>query len=274
MEIVRIRITKQDLIDTYSTSYPGRTKAVVDLGRGIMAVDAEWHADLELLLLEDGSLQKDLWGINFLPHEKPENFIQYESLINIRPAHNNYSIEIESQWLRDRIKRVVDSLIDYSKGNAVEEPGATYGAELSAEEITAFGGTTRYPCFKHHKQLTLDKWRSFEAWKRVLMIANEFGRAKTFLKSGNIDALMGCYECALELFHITVEAGRMEGISPAIIAGLLRLRERTAGLLAGRKNDEGENQRIREELIRLDPQGYRLFQRPTVIESSANVPQP
>lgn len=42
-------------------------KAVVDVRRGIMAVGARFHAELEAALLDDGSAQADVWGINLYP---------------------------------------------------------------------------------------------------------------------------------------------------------------------------------------------------------------
>ena len=60
-------------------------KLVVDLDKEIIAYDAEWHADLEAELLENGSVQKDLWGFNYYPDE---DMLEYNSLINIRPLEN------------------------------------------------------------------------------------------------------------------------------------------------------------------------------------------
>jgi hypothetical protein len=267
MEIISARITRQDLVDRYTTAYPALVKGVVDLAQGIIAVDAEWHADLEALLLEDGSAQNDLWGFNMLPLEPAQSFLEYESLINIRPAQKNFSLEVTDPGLRDRIKAVVDRLVDYEGIAGVREPESTYG---SSDSIPAgFGGATSYPCFKHHKQLTMEKWHSFKPWQRVLMIANEFGRAKAFLRSGNIDGLTDCYERALEIFHITVEAACIEGLPPEIIHGLLRLRDRTAKLLVECRLDPEENQRIRDELTRLDPEGAALFQEQVTVGAEA-----
>jgi len=39
-------------------------KAVVDIERGVMAIGGEMHADEEAVLLDDGSREVDLWGIN------------------------------------------------------------------------------------------------------------------------------------------------------------------------------------------------------------------
>ena len=58
-------------------------KAVVDIERNVCAVDAELHADLESLLLENGSLQENLWGVNLYPLKQKFDFIEYTSLINI-----------------------------------------------------------------------------------------------------------------------------------------------------------------------------------------------
>jgi hypothetical protein len=262
MEIIRSAITRQGIVTRFLTHHETFTKAVVDVSRRLMAVDAEWHADLEIMLLEDGARQEDLWGINLWPHRNPTDFVAYESLINIRPRDKNFSIEISDEVLRQRIRDVVDDLVDWgAELLGVEEQGAPYPT-VRADAAEGTWGETQpasYPCLKHHKQLTMEKWRSFEAYKRVLMIANEFGRAKSFFNGTNWYGFFDCYERALELFHITMEAGRIEGISPDIIAGLLRLRERTAWLLVERRIDPDENQRIREALIRLDPDGYRLF---------------
>lgn len=81
-------------------------KAVVDVSRGIIAIDAELHADLEQFLLSDGSKQENLWGINLYP-EETDDFIEYDSMINIRPRQDNRSREVESPEIRTEIAEVV-----------------------------------------------------------------------------------------------------------------------------------------------------------------------
>jgi len=57
--------TSLESLKTYARQKFGNfVKAVVDIDRKIMAVDAELHADEESLLLENGSKQENLWGIN------------------------------------------------------------------------------------------------------------------------------------------------------------------------------------------------------------------
>ena len=69
-------------------------KLVVDLRQEILAYDAEWHADLEAELLENGSLQKDLWGFNYYPDK---DLLEYNSLINIRPTENKSTDILDSE---------------------------------------------------------------------------------------------------------------------------------------------------------------------------------
>ena len=87
-------------------------KAVADVSRGIMAVDAELHADLEQFLLSNGSSQQDLWGFNlYLTEENPEDFIEFDSLINIRPSQNNRSRAVEDKSIQKQITEIVEKWV-------------------------------------------------------------------------------------------------------------------------------------------------------------------
>jgi hypothetical protein len=77
-------------------------KVVVDLEKKVIVVDAEMHSDEEGLLLETGSKKADLWGINIYPQKKGTAFIEFDSMINLRPAQNNRSRGIESQIIRKK----------------------------------------------------------------------------------------------------------------------------------------------------------------------------
>lgn len=85
----------------------GFVKAVVDIGRGIMAIDAELHADLEALLLQDGSRQADVWGINLHPEADGEALVEFDSMINIRPSQGNRSRDVQDPTLRRKILDLV-----------------------------------------------------------------------------------------------------------------------------------------------------------------------
>ena len=56
-----------ELANMAESMYGELVKAVVDVARRTMVVDAGLHVDEEQLLLETGSNQNDLWGINLYP---------------------------------------------------------------------------------------------------------------------------------------------------------------------------------------------------------------
>lgn len=91
-------------------------KAVIDIERNLIALDAQLHVDLELLLLQSDSKQNDLWGINFYPDLFGENdFIEFDSMINIRPSHNNRSRNVESEEIRKKILEIVKNAVSNDK---------------------------------------------------------------------------------------------------------------------------------------------------------------
>lgn len=88
--------------------YGNFVKAVVDLERDILVVDAEMHADAEQILLEDGSKQNNLWGVNLYPDKfDTEDFVEFDSMINIRPRQQNMSRGVEDEATRLKIKQLI-----------------------------------------------------------------------------------------------------------------------------------------------------------------------
>ena len=88
-----------DMLETLS-SY---VKLAVDIERELVAGGGELHVDGEQALLEDGSLQEDIWGADW----DPIGEVRFESLINIRPRQGNRSLEIQSPEIRRRVERIV-----------------------------------------------------------------------------------------------------------------------------------------------------------------------
>jgi hypothetical protein len=86
-------------------------KAVVDLARETMLLDAELHADEEAELLATGSRQQDLWGINLYPDLPLEQWIEFHSMINLRPSFGNRSRGVDDASTRDKIAALVDRLV-------------------------------------------------------------------------------------------------------------------------------------------------------------------
>lgn len=111
MQIVDKTISVSELQTMAENSFGEMVKAVVDLDKGLMAVDEYMHADLEKILLEHGSEQSQLWGINLHPFESKEDWIEFDSMINIRPWANNRSRSVEDPMLRDKITQLVQGLV-------------------------------------------------------------------------------------------------------------------------------------------------------------------
>jgi hypothetical protein len=86
-------------------------KGVVDIEKEIMAIGGELHADEEAILLSLGSKLENLWGINLYPQKKDEEFIEFDSVINLKPAQGNRSRGIENPQIQKRIKEIVERLI-------------------------------------------------------------------------------------------------------------------------------------------------------------------
>ncbi len=96
------------LVDLF---FEDMVKYVVDVERGVIAVGGEMHADAEQMLLDDGSRQADLWGANYYPGRGREECIEYTSLINIRPAQGNRSMEIQDPAVRGRVRQLTLALV-------------------------------------------------------------------------------------------------------------------------------------------------------------------
>ena len=111
MVIIESTVALSELEGMAARSFGDLVKAVVDVELQIMAVDAELHADEEALLLTHGSRQEDLWGINLYPELPPAEWIEFDSMINIRPYHGNRSRSVDDANTRERIRSIVERLV-------------------------------------------------------------------------------------------------------------------------------------------------------------------
>lgn len=106
--IVRDTLKFDDLKQMAVRMFGDLVKAVVDVDRELLAVDAELHADLEAALLQDGSKQSSLWGITLYPEAHAEEFIEFDSMINMRPSQANKSRGVEDDAIRRHIIAIVE----------------------------------------------------------------------------------------------------------------------------------------------------------------------
>jgi len=111
MKIITETLTLNDVKEMAAAKFGDMVKAVVDIEKGLLAVDAELHSDLEALLLQGESKQKNLWGINFYPDLKGNDFLEFDSMINIRPTQANMSRGVDNPQIRQKIWEVVNKWI-------------------------------------------------------------------------------------------------------------------------------------------------------------------
>lgn len=107
MKIITETIALEDLKVMAAAGFGNMVKAVVDIDRELLAVDAELHSDLEALLLENGSKQKNLWGINLYHELSGDELVEFDSMINLRPSQGNRSRGVQDEGLRKKIIQVV-----------------------------------------------------------------------------------------------------------------------------------------------------------------------
>jgi len=111
LKIIEAEISLKELRQLAEESFGDFVKAVVDIEKEIMAIDAELHSDEESLLLQNGSSQVNLWGINIYPHKANEGWIEFDSVINLRPSRGNRSRDVESSEIREKIIQIVNNLV-------------------------------------------------------------------------------------------------------------------------------------------------------------------
>lgn len=112
IKIIKNPIKKQQLAKIAEKQFGDMVKAVVDVDQEIMAIGGELHADEEVELTEkDDSKREYTWGINLYPEKSDAEWIEFDSMINIKPFYNNRSRDIESSEIKAKIKLVIKKLV-------------------------------------------------------------------------------------------------------------------------------------------------------------------
>ncbi len=111
MKLVKKNISITKLNKIAKEIFGDLVKAVVDIEKKIMVISGELHSDEETLLLKDDSKQNDLWGINLYPKIKDDSWIEFDSMINIRPSSGNFSRGVDNPKIRNKIIKVVNKLV-------------------------------------------------------------------------------------------------------------------------------------------------------------------
>ena len=111
IKVITSPISMAELKTIAAGLFGDMVKAVVDLEKRIMAVGGELHADEEAVLLDQGSGQSNLWGLNIYVDQPRETWIEFDSMINIRPSQGNRSRSIGDAEVQKKLIEIVNSLI-------------------------------------------------------------------------------------------------------------------------------------------------------------------
>ena len=111
MKIIKDKISLEELKKMAQKMFGNLVKAVIDIKKEIIVIDAPMHADQEALLIEKGSNQADLWGINLYPDKKGKDFIEFDSMINLKPNQNNRTRGVDHPDIRAKLIKIVKKLV-------------------------------------------------------------------------------------------------------------------------------------------------------------------
>lgn len=106
-------LTLDELRSIASENGKDYVKAVVDVKRGAMVVGMRFHDEAVPLLEESGSVKGNLWGIRLRPDAwGTPTFVEFDSMINIKPELDNTSTGVDDPGLREAIVAVVDEVME------------------------------------------------------------------------------------------------------------------------------------------------------------------
>ena len=112
MKIIKDKIEISELKEMAKKMHDNLVKAMVDIEKEIIAVDAGLHADLmEFLIEKENSEPKNVWGINIFPGKNGEDLIEFDSMMNIKPAFSNRTRGVDDENIRKKIIDIVNKLI-------------------------------------------------------------------------------------------------------------------------------------------------------------------
>ena len=111
IRIITEPITKADAQIIGKHWYSELVKGVVDIEKNILALGGEYHMDANVILIAQGSAQANVWGFNIYPTRPSEKWIEFISLINIRPAVGNTSMLVEDEEIQNKMRAIIETLI-------------------------------------------------------------------------------------------------------------------------------------------------------------------
>jgi len=112
IKVITEKIILEDLKKEAVKVFGDMVKVVVDIEKGVMAINGELHSDEEAILLQKGSKQKNLWGINLYPELfGEEDWLEFDSMINLRPSEGNRTRGVQNPKIRKKIREIINNIV-------------------------------------------------------------------------------------------------------------------------------------------------------------------
>lgn len=112
IKIIKNPITRFELKKIAQDGFGDMVKAVVDIEREIMAIGGELHRDEEMALIDqEKSKEEFLWGVNLYAEKEGDDFIEFDSIINLKPAFGNRTRRVEDAEAQKKIIEIINNLI-------------------------------------------------------------------------------------------------------------------------------------------------------------------
>ena len=111
MKVIKNKIQINELKKMAEEMFGNLVKVVVDVEKEIMVANGELHSDEQELLIEKGSKPENLWGINIYLEAEAENWIEFDSVINLKPHLGNRTRGVDNPEIKEKIIKIVNKLI-------------------------------------------------------------------------------------------------------------------------------------------------------------------
>lgn len=112
IKIIREPITRAELRKMAREGFGDLVKAVIDIEQGIMAIGGEFHSEEEVVLMEqEKSRREHTWGVNLYPEKQDDDWVEFDSMINLKPSFGNRSRNIENPDICTKIRAIIKKLV-------------------------------------------------------------------------------------------------------------------------------------------------------------------
>ncbi len=92
--------------------YPDFLKGCVDVDLERVSIGGEYHIESCEAMTDTGSSFGNVWGFN-IKFTEEKNILEFESLVNIKPAFNNRSRKLENEETIKKADQIIRKYIEF-----------------------------------------------------------------------------------------------------------------------------------------------------------------